>query len=165
MVSGLAGLLVIDDPAIGSAGLPNTWGVDDVALVLQDKRFDSSGQLDYTLTATDLQVGYTGDVPLVNGALAPTFKAPQQWVRLRLLNGCNSRTLSLRLAGNLPLSQVANEAGLLAQPVVRSSVTLGPGERAEVLVNLGTASLGQDIALYASYAATGNGHGQRWQPG
>ncbi|HQC95024.1 MAG TPA: multicopper oxidase domain-containing protein [Aquabacterium sp.] len=156
---GLAGLLLIDDPAIGSAGLPSSWGVDDVALVLQDKRFDSSGQIDYTLTANDLQVGYTGDVLLVNGAVAPVFKAPQQWVRLRLLNGCNSRTLSLRLAGNLPLSQVANEAGLLAQPVVRSSVTLVPGERAEVLVNLGTASLGQDIALYASYAATGMGMG------
>jgi FtsP/CotA-like multicopper oxidase with cupredoxin domain len=159
VVSGLAGLLLIDDPAIGSAGLPSSWGVDDVALVLQDKRFDSSGQIDYTLTANDLQVGYTGDVLLVNGAVAPVFKAPQQWVRLRLLNGCNSRTLSLRLAGNLPLSQVANEAGLLAQPVVRSSVTLVPGERAEVLVNLGTASLGQDIALYASYAATGMGSG------
>lgn len=159
VVSGLAGLLLIDDPAIGSAGLPSSWGVDDVALVLQDKRFDSSGQIDYTLTANDLQVGYTGDVLLVNGAVAPVFKAPQQWVRLRLLNGCNSRTLSLRLAGNLPLSQVANEAGLLAQPVVRSSVTLVPGERAEVLVNLGTASLGQDIALYASYAATGMGMG------
>lgn len=159
VVSGLAGLLIIDDPAVGSAGLPNNWGVDDLALVLQDKRFDASGQIDYTLGASDLQVGYTGDTLLVNGAIAPVFKAPQQWVRLRLLNGCNSRTLTLRLGGNLPLSQVANEAGLLAQPVVRSSVTLVPGERAEVLVNLGAAAVGQDLILYAGYATTGMGMG------
>jgi hypothetical protein len=31
----------------------------DIALVLQDKRFDSSGQIDYALTANDLQIGYT----------------------------------------------------------------------------------------------------------
>lgn len=159
VVSGLAGLLVVDDPAIGSAGLPSNWGIDDIALVLQDKRFDSSGQIDYNLTANDLQVGYTGDVLLVNGAVAPVLKAPQQWVRLRLLNGCNARTLSLRLGGNLTLLQVANEAGLLVQPVTRSNVTLVPGERAEVLVNLGAASIGQDIALFATYEATGMGMG------
>lgn len=156
---GLAGLLIIDDPAIGNAGLPNNWGVDDVALVLQDKRFDTSGQIDYALTANDLQVGYTGDVLLVNGAVAPVFKAPQQWVRLRLLNGCNARTLTLRPGGSLRLSQVANEAGLLTHPVVRSSITLVPGERAEVLVNLGTAAVGQDVVLYAADAGSGMGMG------
>lgn len=159
VVSGLAGLLVIEDPTIGSAGLPHNWGVDDIALVLQDKRFDSNGQIDYALTANDLQIGYTGDVLLVNGALTPVLKAPQQWIRLRLLNGCNSRTLSLRFSNNLPMSQVANEAGLLSHPVVRSNITLVPGERAEVMVNLGTATIGQDIQLYTDYATNGMGMG------
>ena len=41
-VISLAGLLVIDDPAIGSAGLPNNWGVDDVVRWCWDKRFDKA---------------------------------------------------------------------------------------------------------------------------
>jgi hypothetical protein len=37
--------------------LPDTWGVDDLALVLQDKRFTADGRIDYTLTANDQLVG------------------------------------------------------------------------------------------------------------
>lgn len=37
VVSGLAGLLIVDDGTIAPGALPDTWGVDDLALVLQDK--------------------------------------------------------------------------------------------------------------------------------
>ena len=157
VVMGLAGLLIVDDTRIARATLPETWGVDDLALVLQDKRFTAAGQVDYTLSASDRINGYTGDTLLINGALAPTWQAPKQWVRFRLLNGCNSRTLVLRLGNSLPLLQVANEAGLLAVPVARQSVALGPGERAEVLVNFSAMSVGQEVPLYVSAAAGGMG--------
>jgi FtsP/CotA-like multicopper oxidase with cupredoxin domain len=51
VVSGLAGLLIVDDALIGQSTLPDAWGVDDLALVLQDKRFTASGQIDYMLGA------------------------------------------------------------------------------------------------------------------
>ena len=82
VVSGLAGLLIIDDDTVAPNVLPDTWGVDDLALVLQDKRFTPDGQIDYTLTAIDQSVGYAGDRLLVNGMFGPTWRAPQQWVRL-----------------------------------------------------------------------------------
>jgi FtsP/CotA-like multicopper oxidase with cupredoxin domain len=159
VVMGLAGLLIVEDPARAGSNLPSTWGVDDLALVLQDKRFTASGQLDYTLTASDRQNGYTGDVLLVNGAVAPVWQAPRQWVRLRLLNGCNARILTLRLGNRAPLLQVANESGLLAAPVARQSITLAPGERAEALVDFSNAAYGQDVSLLAATAAGSMGTG------
>ena len=156
---GLAGLLIVDDAQMARSTLPDTWGVDDLALVLQDKRFTAAGQIDYTLSASDRTNGYTGDVLLVNGALAPVWRAPSQWVRFRLLNGCNARALVLRLGNSLPLLQVANEAGLLAVPVARPSVALGPGERAEVLVDFSAMPAGQEVPLYASTAQGGMGMG------
>lgn len=159
VVSGLAGLLIVDDDAIAPATLPDTWGVDDLALVLQDKRFTASGQIDYSLSADDRVTGYTGERLLVNGAFGPTWQAPQQWVRLRLLNGCNARILILRLSNSASMLQVANESGLLATPVLRPAITLAPGERAEVLVNFGGAPSGQLTRLLARTAGGGMGMG------
>jgi blue copper oxidase len=159
VVMGLAGLLIVEDPAQAGSGLPGTWGVDDLALVLQDKRFTASGQIDYALTAGDRLNGYTGDVLLVNGATAPVWQAPRQWVRLRLLNGSNARFLTLRLGNGAPMLQVANESGLLAAPVTRQSITLAPGERAEALVDFSNVASGQDVSLLAATAAGGMGMG------
>lgn len=165
VVSGLAGLLIVDDPAMRASTLPDTWGVDDLALVLQDKRFTAAGQIDYSLTADERLTGYAGDHLLVNGTLGPVWHAPRQWVRLRLLNGCNARTLTLRLGNAVSMLQVANEAGLLAAPVTRASLTLAPGERAEVLANLGSLAIGQEVPLYASTATAGMGMGMGMDTG
>jgi len=159
VVSGLAGLLIIDDGTVAPAVLPDTWSVDDLALVLQDKRLTTDGRIDYTLTANDQLVGYAGDRLLVNGVFGPTWRAPRQWVRLRLLNGCNARILVLRLSDATPMLQIANEGGLLATPVARSSLALAPGERAEVLVNFDIANAGQVTRLLASTAGGGMGMG------
>jgi blue copper oxidase len=159
VVSGLAGLLIVDDAAVPASALPDKWGVDDLALVLQDKRFTASGEIDYTLTANDQAIGYMGDRLLVNGVLGPVWQAPHQWVRLRLLNACNARTLTLRLDNSAPMLQVANEGGLLAAPIARASVALAPGERAEVLVDLSGVAIGQEVRLYAGTLTNGIGFG------
>jgi bilirubin oxidase len=159
VVSGLAGLLIIDDGSLTPGTLPDTWGVDDIALVLQDKRFTADGRIDYALTANDQLMGYQGDRLLVNGIFGPTWQAPQQWVRLRLLNGCNGRMLTLRMSGTAPMLQIANEAGLLTVPVARTAITLAPGERAEVLLDFGSAIAGQVTRLLAGTAGSGMGMG------
>ena len=41
---GLAGMLIVEDPATAALGLPSTWGVDDLPLVLQDRDFDADGR-------------------------------------------------------------------------------------------------------------------------
>ncbi len=159
VVMGLAGLLIVEGPAASGSGLPSTWGVDDLALVFQDKRFTASGQIDYTLSVGDRLNGYIGDTLLVNGAIGPVWQAPRQWVRLRLLNGCNARFLTLRLGSGADMVQVANEAGVLAAPVARRSITLAPGERAEVLVDFSRAVDEQDVSLLAATVSGGMGMG------
>lgn len=159
VAAGLAGLLIVDDAAGVATNLPSTWGVDDLALVLQDKRFTAAGEIDYSLDAFEPWRGYTGERLLVNGAFATEWQAPRQWVRLRLLNGCNARTLALRLGGSLPWLQVANEGGLLAAPLARGSLVLAPGERAEMLVDFSAVATGSALALYATSVGDGFGFG------
>src|SRR5918995_1078552 len=43
---GLAGLFLIDDPDDAPEGLPDTYGADDIPIILQDKRFNDDGSLD-----------------------------------------------------------------------------------------------------------------------
>ena len=57
---GLTGVMLIEDDASLSADLPKTYGIDDFTLVLQDKTFDESGSLNYTLTETALDDGFIG---------------------------------------------------------------------------------------------------------
>ena len=46
MYRGLAGLFLLDDPEARSLPLPSRYGIDDIPVILQDKRFDTDGSLD-----------------------------------------------------------------------------------------------------------------------
>ncbi len=135
--NGLAGVLLVEDDASLSADLPKTYGVDDFTLVLQDKMFDSSGKMAYELTAAVFEDGFEGDTLIVNGAIAPVSQTvPTGLVRLRILNACNARFLTLSLASG-PITVIASDGGFLSSPVETESVLMSPGERYEVLVDMG----------------------------
>jgi FtsP/CotA-like multicopper oxidase with cupredoxin domain len=80
---------------------------------------------------------------LVNGAPTPTLQASTPLTRLRLLNAGVARTLTLRLVERTghgatrarPMWLVATDGGFVNHPVRLTSVTLGVGERVEVLVD------------------------------
>jgi hypothetical protein len=65
---------------------------------------------------------------------------------LRLLNASNARVLTLSLSNGQAMDQIATESGLLPAPVERTSIKLGPAERAEVVVDF-AGLLGQQIVL------------------
>ena len=44
VIKGLAGLLIIDDDDTDRLALPSRWGVDDIPLIIQDRRFRRGGQ-------------------------------------------------------------------------------------------------------------------------
>ena len=132
---GLGGLILIDDQESGRPALPKTWGKDDIPLILQDKRLTSEGKIDYRLDVMTAAVGWFGDMMLANGAVYPRHEAPRGWLRLRLLNGCNARTLNLAAGDKRPLYVIAGDGGFLAEPVKVSALTIFPGERFEVLVD------------------------------
>lgn len=132
---GLAGVIHVTDGQDDARGLPSTYGLDDLTLVLQDRRFDASGRMVYDPSMMDIMHGFAGNRLLVNGQVGATAVVPQGIVRLRLLNGSNARIYTLHLDDTRLMHLVATDGGFLPAPVALDVLRLAPGERAEVLVD------------------------------
>jgi len=134
---GLAGLILVEDEQAGGLGLPQDYGVDDIPVVLQDRRFDNSGSLEYASSMHDRMMGMKGNTLLVNGVVNPYFVARTDTLRLRFLNGSNSRMFTLGFSDGRRFHQIASDGGLLETPIETNAITLGPAERAEIIVDVG----------------------------
>ena len=134
---GLAGFILIDDDDSLALPLPSDYGVDDIPLVIQDRVFDSNGQLVYSPSNMQIMQGYRGDTFLTNGQIEPVFSARTGILRLRLLNGSNAGLYRFRFNDGREFHQIAGDNSLLPAPISLTSLTLSPGERAEILVDLG----------------------------
>jgi blue copper oxidase len=132
---GLAGFLIVDDEVSDDLRLPKEYGVNDIPLALQERRFNRDGTFAYRPTMPDIMHGYFGNALLANGVIEPTLQVGGAILRLRLLNGSNSTLLRLSLSNGEPLHQIATDGGLLEAPVTKDFVVLSPGERAEVLID------------------------------
>jgi len=132
---GLGGMILIEDKDNAALSLPATWGVDDIPVIMQDKKLDANGQIDYQLDVMAAAVGWFGDVLLTNGVHAPQHAVPRGWIRLRLLNASNARSYRLALSDHQPLLVIGSDGGLLPEPVKVHELSIMPGERFEVLVN------------------------------
>jgi spore coat protein A len=151
-----------------------------IPLVVQDKVFQPNGKLWYPdfydteffsldeddaelpLPSPSLVPEFWGDTMLVNGTVYPYLDVEPRRYRLRILNACNTRFLSLRLLGaagrTFPdnteadaanpgptLLCIGTEGGLLDGTVVPKGVmydntgalplVLGPAERADIIVD------------------------------
>ncbi len=133
---GLAGLFIVDDAESDQLALPRNYGVDDIPVVVQDRRIAANGNMNSTLTNMVDRVGLRGQYMLINGALTPTLETRAQVIRLRLLNGSNARIYNFGFADNRNFYQIASGGGLLQAPVAINRLRLSPGERAEILLDL-----------------------------
>ncbi|HEX6238784.1 MAG TPA: multicopper oxidase domain-containing protein [Acidimicrobiales bacterium] len=129
---GAAGMFIVDDPAADVA-LPDTYGVDDIPLIIQDKRFDDDGSLDGDGPMFS-SVGLLGDTIVVNGTTDPHVEVTTELVRFRVLNASNARIYNLGFTDDRPFWQVGSDAGLLERPHRTRRVQVSPGERAEIVV-------------------------------
>ena len=132
---GLAGLIIIDDEESDVLDLPKEYGVDDIPLILQDKRFDSKKQIDYSPTNREIKQGYRAEIMLVNGVIEPTVYLKAKKIRFRLLNGSNARVFKLAFSDGRKFYQIATDNSFLEEPIELSTVILTPGERAEIVVD------------------------------
>ena len=135
VIKGLAGLLIVDDEESGRLPLPSRWGVDDIPLIIQDRRFTPDGRLFDRMNAIAVTNGYVGDIALVNGALYPEARTTRGWIRLRILNGSNARGYKLGVSDNRSFYVIASDGGLLASPVELKELSIHAGERFEMLVD------------------------------
>jgi FtsP/CotA-like multicopper oxidase with cupredoxin domain len=115
--------------------LPRRYGVDDVPVIVQDKRFENDGELSFSQGMIS-PIGRLGDTIVVNGASNPHFEVTTTAVRLRLLNASAARTYNFGLADRRRFDLIATDGGLLAAPQRLDHIQLSPGERAEIIVRL-----------------------------
>ena len=132
---GLAGLLLVRDAEEEALSLPA--GDGELLCVLQDRRFDARNQLVFhSGTMMEMMNGFLGDRVLVNGRAQPTMDVDAAWLRVRLLNGSNARIYKLAWSRDVQMAVIGGDGGLLERPLRQQAITLAPGQRADVLVNL-----------------------------
>jgi FtsP/CotA-like multicopper oxidase with cupredoxin domain len=163
---------VLPGPAPGLKDRPGTR-YHEIPIVIQDRSFNTDGSLFYPDTRAffdEFAGPYVpdSDVPpiwnpeffantmVVNGRTWPVLEVEPRRYRFRLLNGCNSRFLILKLASDpttrpaataLPFWMIGADGGFLPAPVGLDQVLLGPAERADVIVDFTGLAVGTEIYL------------------
>lgn len=143
---GLACAIVILDKNAEKLPLPKKYGVNDVPLILQDRKFHKNNQWHYMKDYNP--DGVQGPTPMIDGTLNPYFDVTTQKVRFRLLDGANRREWRLHFSDDLPFIQVAGDGSFLPHPVHMNKLMLTCAERAEIIVDFGKYKPGDVIKLY-----------------
>ena len=148
LVMGLTGMIIVRDATEKALNLPRTYGVDDIPLILNDKRFNS--------TSNQFEVSHFGDTMMCNGTLHAQYNIPAQVIRFRLLDAATERSYNIGFSDDRTFYVAASDAGLLNKPVAVKSYILSPGERIEILVDF-SAQENQSITLRALNSKLPNG--------
>ena len=134
---GLYGALLVEDPHDG-VGV-----ADQLVMVLSDMSIVPAGTLEPADAGGSIGTvfGREGSHVLLNGrehsSMTVRAGAPQRW---RIVNAAKSRYFSLDLGG-VVFRQIGTDGGLQEYPTEHDTLTLGPGERADVIVSpTGTAT-------------------------
>jgi FtsP/CotA-like multicopper oxidase with cupredoxin domain len=140
---GLVGVFILDDPRTAALALPDDYGADDIPLIIQDKKLEDGGALDFSKGMIS-PTGLLGDEILVNGTHDPHLEVRDERVRLRLLNASGARIYDIGFADDREFDLIATDGGLLSAPRSMDRIQLSPGERAEIVAEF---EAGEDVVL------------------
>ncbi len=154
--SGLAGAYPIKDPANPPLAAMPAFPAYDIPLVLQDRSFDTNCEIFYNL-ASNPQPNpsvhpfwipeFIGDTNVVNGKTWPFLDVEPRQYRFRFINGANSRFYNLSLSDGTPFIAIATDDGYIEEAYETAELTIGPGERYEVIVDFGDMAPGTEIIM------------------
>ncbi len=158
--AGLAGAYPIIDPTLNlPAGLDpvGLGGRLLIPLVIQDRMFDTNGQLFFPNVGINPEHPYwvpefVGDTIIVNGKVWPFLNVDQQRYRFYLINGSNSRPYEMFLQDLTSgikgprMWVIATDGGYLDAPAlidpnatkqsgIPQSLVMMPGERYEIIID------------------------------
>jgi len=148
----------------------------EIPIVIQDRSFNQNGSLFYPdnraffegLSVLQLLIPFIpniacdglysdvspiwnpeffGNMMVVNGFTWPYLEVERTRYRFRLLNGCNSRFLILKMENGMPFYQIGGDQGFLPAPVQLTELLLAPAERADVIVDFSNIDAGTEIIL------------------
>lgn len=149
---GLAGVFILSDQISrtlqAQRQLPE--GPSDIPIVIQDRRFNPESSGTRTLVYEGADGGWggmLGDVVLVNGAMLPRLDVGTQQYLLRLYNGSNARTYDLALSDGGAFHVVGSDGGLLPEPIQVNHITLGAGERADIVIDFAAYAVSDRVML------------------
>jgi len=175
--AGLAGFYLIrggpDDRVVGTLPGPAPMPGDppgvryhEIALMIQDRSFNSDGSLFYPdsreffdglpgpyipIPDSDMppiwNSEFFGDSITVNGRTWPFLQVEQRRYRFRILNATNSRFLMLQNDGGLPFWVIGTDGGFLPAPVQLNRMLVAPAERYDVIMDFTNVKVGSTVTL------------------
>ena len=155
---GLAGLLLVRDDEENALALPS--GEAELLCVLQDRQFDTRNQFVYQGGGMmGMMNGFLGDHMLVNGQVQPAKVVDAAWHRVRLLNGSNARIYKLAWTRDIKMTVIGGDGGLLERPLQQQVLTLAPGQRADLLLDLTGLATDTELHLESETFAEGDAGG------
>lgn len=149
---GQAGIFMVEDEdetALRNA-LQLEPGVTELPLLIQDKQFNSAGELTYTVNPMQHHLGQLGDTILVNLTPQPQLDITNRLYRFRVINGSNSRIYKLAFIQRgkmLPYAVIGTDAGLLERPYPAQQEFIAPGERMDILFDASQLRAGDEVFL------------------
>jgi FtsP/CotA-like multicopper oxidase with cupredoxin domain len=172
--AGIAGGYVVTEPAGAYAAGLHPLGLSDastgtlteptVPLIIQDRMFDTAGQLFFPNIGINLEhpfwvPEFVGDVIVVNGKAWPFHNVQPKRYRFIFLNGSNARAYELFLVNKTngmagpSLWVIGNDQGLLDIPQeANPHLAMMPGERYEVIIDF--SGFGGQVIEMQNTAAT-----------
>lgn len=154
---GLAGVFFVRDIEESALNLPS--GEFELPLVIQDKRVFPDYAIDYSPQMGEIMTGYMGPYTTVNGVYSPFHEVGKTYYRLRVLNGSNARIYNLALSDGVAFTVIGSDGGLLSSPQSAGTLILGPGERADLLLDFSGYSIGTELFLVSKIFNGGSAQG------
>jgi spore coat protein A len=173
-VSGLPG--PAPEPANNANVNPTLPKYYEIPIVIQDRSFNVDGSLFYPdnraffegLEPEQLKIPFIpdeacngnssdisaiwnpeffGNMMVVNGRTWPYLEVEKRRYRFRLLNGCSSRFVILKMDNAMPFYQIGSDGGFLPEPVMLDKLLMSPAERADVIVDFTNIPMGTEIVM------------------
>lgn len=165
VMSGLAGFYMLrdtGDTAARSGYIPPMQY--EMPIVIQDRTFTPTGEFYFPAVGLNPEHPYWlpeffGDTIMVNGLVWPNMNVQQGQYRLRLLDGSNARFYTLSFSNKMPFTVIGSDGGYLPAPATVTELTIGPGERYDVIVDFSAVPAGSKLILKNTASAPYKGGG------
>ncbi len=160
VMSGLAGFYLLRDSNSSSDAVAPSLPpvVYEVPLVIQDRTFYADGSMWFPTVGNNPDAhpywfdAFLGNTIVVNGKVWPNMNVSQGQYRFRLLDASNSRFyffsfVNTQTNATIPFIQIGSDGGYLKSPVTMENLTMGPAERADILVDFSGLPPGTTVLL------------------